>query len=167
MKRHDRLDLPAMIAARLSNQHGAWTANACLPGGDVSGPQPSNRSVLEFDHFITGLQQQYAWLPPALVARYARAYGTRIHLLLAGSHKIADMGQQIASGLFAAEVGYWTQHEWARNAADMLWRRSKLGLHLPAGSAAVLDTWLASKSALESCSPSENVSISRPAYLRA
>lgn len=136
-----------LIAARLSNRHGAWTAAACLPGGDVFGPQPNNRSVLEFDHFITGLQRQYAWLPPALVARYARAYGTRIHVLLEGRHAIADMGQEIAGGLFAAEVAYWMRHEWARNATDMLWRRSKLGLHLPPGSDAVLDAWIAAANA--------------------
>jgi glycerol-3-phosphate dehydrogenase len=136
-----------LIAAKLSNRHGAWTATACLPGGDVFGSQPSDRSVLEFDHFITGLQRQYAWLPPALVARYARAYGTRIHVLLDGRHAIADMGQEIAGGLFAAEVAYWMRHEWAHNATDMLWRRSKLGLHLPPGSDAVLDAWIATANA--------------------
>lgn len=132
-----------LIAARLSNRHGSWTAEACLPGGDLFGLQPNNRAVLEFDHFVAGLQHQYAWLPPALVARYARAYGTRIHLLLAGRHDIADMGQQIADGLFAAEAAYWIRYEWAHSAADMLWRRSKLGLHLPAGSAAALEAWIA------------------------
>ncbi|MEO8407353.1 MAG: glycerol-3-phosphate dehydrogenase [Oxalobacteraceae bacterium] len=136
-----------LIAATLSNHHAGWTADACLPGGDIFGAQPSNRSVLEFDQFVTGLQRQYVWLPPALVARYARAYGTRIHALLADRHAIADMGQQIASGLFAAEVAYWMRHEWARNATDMLWRRSKLGLHLPAGSDTILDAWIAAANA--------------------
>ncbi len=119
-----------LIAPIFDNQHGAWTADACLPGGDLFGPAPNNRAVLAFNEYVDMLQDQYAWLPPALLARYARAYGTRIHLLLANRHHLADMGEQISPGLFAAEVDYLIAHEWARNADDILWRRSKLGLQL-------------------------------------
>ena len=121
---------------------GAWTANACLPGGDVFGSTPQNRSVREFGQFVQGLQREYAWLPAALVARYARAYGTRLHVLLAGRTDVAAMGEEIAAGLYAAEVEYLRRHEWAVSAADILWRRSKLGLHLPRGTAGTLDAWL-------------------------
>jgi glycerol-3-phosphate dehydrogenase len=131
------------IAPVLQNRHGAWTAHACLPGGDLYGAQPSNRSVLEFDHYLNALQQQYAWLPAPLVARYARAYGSRIHLLLSGRSTPAQMGEQIAPGLFAAEVEYLVRHEWARCADDILWRRSKLGLHLAPEAAPRLEAWLA------------------------
>lgn len=132
-----------LIAPALSNHASAWTADACLPGGDLFGARPVNRAVLEFDGFVQGLQQQYHWLPPKLVARYAYAYGTRIHLLLTGRKTVADMGQEIAPGLFAVEVEYWMQHEWATCATDMLWRRSKMGLHLPGDTAQKLDAWIA------------------------
>ncbi|MET3132052.1 glycerol-3-phosphate dehydrogenase [Oxalobacteraceae bacterium GrIS 1.11] len=132
-----------LIAPLLKNGHGAWTETACLPGGDVYGATPQNRAVLEFAQFVHGLQQQYAWLAPKTVARYARAYGTRIHALLASCVRLADMGEEIASGLYAAEVDYLRRHEWAGSAHDILWRRSKLGLHLPADTAARLDAWLA------------------------
>lgn len=118
-----------LIAPALGNHHGAWTADACLPGGDIFGTKPNNRAVLEFDDYVRGLQQQYAWLPPALVERYARAYGTRIKLLLADRSSIADMGDEVAPGLFAAEVDYLQRYEWATCDEDILWRRSKLGLH--------------------------------------
>ncbi|NHZ33744.1 glycerol-3-phosphate dehydrogenase [Massilia rubra] len=131
-----------LIAPRLGNSHGAWTVNACLPGGDVHGPLPDNRSVLEFDRFVADLQTQYAWLPAALVARYARAYGTRIHLVIDQRSSIAAMGAQIVPGLFEAEAVYWIDHEWATTATDMLWRRSKLGLHLPADAAIAVDAWI-------------------------
>lgn len=121
---------------------GAWTAKACLPGGDVFGSTPQNRSVREFGQFVQGLQREYAWLPAQLVARYARAYGTRIHALLDGRADLAAMGEEIASGLYAVEVDYLRRHEWAVSAADILWRRSKLGLHLPRETAAKLDAWL-------------------------
>ena len=131
-----------MLAPSLGNHQRAWTANACLPGGDIFGAVPSNRAVLEFDHYIDALQGQYPWLPRPLIARYARAYGSRIHVLLQNRSCVADMGTEIAAGLFAAEVDYWSAHEWAVNAEDMLWRRSKLGLHLPADTQDNLDSWL-------------------------
>lgn len=131
-----------MLAHLLPTRCGTWTANACLPGGDLYGARPNNRSVLEFDRYVKGLQEKYAWLPPALVARYARAYGTRTGMLLAGRASKSDMGDEIAPGLYEAEVDYLMQLEWASTAADILWRRSKLGLHLPQGSDATLDAWI-------------------------
>ncbi|WP_257572441.1 glycerol-3-phosphate dehydrogenase [Janthinobacterium sp. UMAB-56] len=131
-----------MLAPLLGSTRPAWTEHACLPGGDVFGSTPQNRSVREFGQFVQGLQRDYAWLPAALVARYARAYGTRIHLLLDGRTDVAAMGEEIAAGLYAAEVDYLRRHEWAVGAADILWRRSKLGLHLPRETAGRLDAWL-------------------------
>ena len=132
-----------LVARQLVNPAGAWTTNACLPGGDLFGPVPDNRSVLEFQQFTQVLQTQYCWLPTSLMARYARAYGTRTDVLLEGRSTIAAMGEEIAPGLYAAEVEYLMCQEWARSATDILWRRSKLGLHLPTTTAAVLDAWIA------------------------
>jgi glycerol-3-phosphate dehydrogenase len=138
-----------LVASALSNRRGGWTAGACLPGGDVFGAQPLNRSVLEFDQYVHGLQRKYLWLAPKLVARYARAYGTRIDTLLADRKSIADMGQEIGPGLFAAEAEYLMRHEWATSAADILWRRSKLGLHLPRGTADRLNEWIGAHRIIE------------------
>jgi glycerol-3-phosphate dehydrogenase len=44
--------------------------------------------------------------------------------------------------LYARELEYLWRHEWARTAEDVLWRRSKLGLHLAPESAATLDAWM-------------------------
>lgn len=131
-----------LIAKSLDNRHGAWTHDACLPGGDLFGARPQNRAVLEFDQWVRSVQSHYAWLPPLLVVRYTRAYGTRIHTLLRGCETITDMGEAIAPGLYEAEVEYLREYEWARSAEDILWRRSKLGLHLPADAGATLQAWL-------------------------
>ncbi|MES2830460.1 MAG: glycerol-3-phosphate dehydrogenase [Pseudomonadota bacterium] len=120
-----------------------WTAGACLPGGDLFGSEPSDRSVRQFDEFISELTKQYAFLPPALIARYARAYGTRIHVLLAQCQALPDMGVELGPGLYAVEVLYLMRHEWACTAADILWRRSKLGLHSPSATEGMLDEWMA------------------------
>lgn len=130
------------IAKALGNRHGGWTHNACLPGGDLFGAEPQNRSVKEFDTWVNGVCARYSWLPPLLAMRYARAYGTRIHTLLAQKEGIDGMGDEIAPGLYAAEVEYLRRYEWARTAQDILWRRSKLGLHLPQDAGDTLQAWL-------------------------
>jgi glycerol-3-phosphate dehydrogenase len=103
---------------------------------------PSNRSVREFPQFIQQCQHQYGWLPPTLVERFAHAYGTRIHALLGQRQSLADMGEMLAPGLYAAEVDYLVQHEWARTVEDILWRRSRLGLHLLGENTNRLAAWL-------------------------
>lgn len=130
------------IAPALGRRTAAWTAQACLPGGDLMGAQPASRAVLEFDLWVKRQQARYPWLPPALLLRYARAYGTLVEVLLAGRKSVADLGDEIAPGLYAAEAEYLCRHEWAASAEDILWRRSKLGLHLPPGAARQLDAWL-------------------------
>lgn len=131
-----------LLCRKLGRPAPAWTAEACLPGGDLFGAQPQDRSVLEFDGWSSSMQVHYAFLDPALVRRYARAYGTRIHTLLRGRSDPAAMGVQILPGLFEAEVAYLRQHEWAQTAEDILWRRSKLGLHLGDDADVVLQRWL-------------------------
>ena len=134
------------IAAALGNTHGAWTATACLPGGDLFGAVPCKRAVLEYDSWAAAMVQRYAFLSPSLVRRYARAYGTRLHRLLDGCRGLADLGPQIVPGLFAAEADYLLRHEWAQCGADILWRRTKLGLHAGAGAEALVDAWIAARS---------------------
>ena len=131
-----------LLAPLVPMRHGAWTESACLPGGDLFGAQPSNRSVLEYDKFEHEMQKRHAFLPPTLVARYARAYGTRVNMLLAGCKNVDDMGEELAPGLYEIEVDYLMRREWAVDAADILWRRSKLGLHLPKDSQDRLDAWI-------------------------
>ena len=133
------------LAPLLANAAGAWTACACLPGGDLYGAAPSNRSVLEFDAWATRFGQRHGWLAPTLAARYARAYGTRAEVLLADCQSMADLGDEIVPALFAAEVRYLMRHEWARCAEDILWRRSKQGLHAGADALARLDAWIAAQ----------------------
>ena len=130
------------ICKALGHRGAAWTANACLPGGDLFGAAPQNRSVLEFDQWRSALQVRYDWLECSLIARWARAYGTRMHTLLQGRTSMAELGEQVLPGLYAAEVEYLRKHEFASTAEDILWRRTKLGLHLPAGAPALLEAWL-------------------------
>ena len=99
-----------------------WTAAAPLPGGDM----PDR----DFDRFFAGLLARRPWLPEALARRWARAYGTRIEAMIGGADGLGGLGRHYGDDLYQCEIDYLTAREWARTSTDILWRRSKLGLHL-------------------------------------
>jgi glycerol-3-phosphate dehydrogenase len=70
--------------------------------------------------------------------RLVRAYGTRIDRVLADASADAAIG----GILYASEVRYLMRHEWAAQPDDVLWRRSKLGLHLGAAEVAALGDFM-------------------------
>ncbi|MBT3068653.1 glycerol-3-phosphate dehydrogenase [Rhodoferax sp. U11-2br] len=115
------------LCAALGAGNAAWTAHASLPGADLcKGLELPAGSVKDMPHALEMLVRQHPELPPALLQRWLRSYGSRLQTFL----KVGALGQQVAPGLFEAELHYLHQHEWARCADDVLWRRSKLGLHL-------------------------------------
>ena len=118
---------------------GAWTHDAFLPGGDLAAwigkPQ---RPDTDFERFAEAVRQRWPRLPAGMLKRLARAYGARIeHVLGAGD----ALGAEVAPGLFEAELAYLHDTEWARAADDVLWRRSKLGLHYSAEERAAVAAW--------------------------
>ncbi|MBT0669825.1 glycerol-3-phosphate dehydrogenase [Novosphingobium profundi] len=113
----------------------AWTGGAVLPGGDLPGG--------DFAAYCADLQTRYPQFPTPHLARLARAYGTRAGTILGGATRIEDLGEDFGAGLTAREVDYLVEHEWARTPEDILYRRSKLGLHVPQGAAQALARYLA------------------------
>jgi glycerol-3-phosphate dehydrogenase len=99
-----------------------WTATAPLPGGDMEDG--------DFDRFLRTLRGNYPWLDAVTVARLARAYGTRVEMILGKARSAHDLGADFGAGLFQAEIDYLIGQEFALTAEDILWRRSKRGLHL-------------------------------------
>jgi len=114
------------LVQRLGERRPAWTAPALLPGGDLSAwIGPARRPDLDIQRFIAELARRHPVLPAALIGRWARCYGALVAQLLDGG----DLGAEVAPGLYEAELSYLHRHEWARSADDVLWRRTKLGLH--------------------------------------
>ncbi|MET0533766.1 MAG: glycerol-3-phosphate dehydrogenase [Steroidobacter sp.] len=99
-----------------------WTDKSPLPGGDL--PRA------DFPAFLAGVQKRWGFLPPAMAHRLARAYGTRIEKILGKARAMLDLGEHYGAGLTRAEIDYLIASEWARSADDVLWRRTKMGLHL-------------------------------------
>jgi glycerol-3-phosphate dehydrogenase len=127
----DKLDphLPAM--------RGAWTAEAPLPGGDIAGG--------DFHAFLESVRARWPFLPEPLLHRLGRAYGTRVTAVLGKAARLDDLGRDLGGGLYTNEIDYLADVEWAQSAQDILWRRSKLGLHVGTDTVAALEDYLAAR----------------------
>jgi glycerol-3-phosphate dehydrogenase len=99
-----------------------WTHRAPLPGGDLP--------ARNFRRFVIDVRRRWRFLPITVARRLARAYGTRVEAIIGGARSFADLGEHYGAGLTAAEVDYLMRNEWAMTDEDILWRRSKLGLHM-------------------------------------
>ena len=127
-----------LLGAPLGAPKGAWTRGAFLPGGDFSAligaPQ---RPDTDFMRLVAALAKRHPGIDTQLLHRLARAYGTRADTLLAGS----GLGPQVAPGLHEAELAHLRANEWAHSADDVLWRRTKLGLHYSAAERDAVQSW--------------------------
>ena len=115
-----------------------WTATAMLPGGDIG----SRYGDVDFEGFVARFAAQHPWMPSDLAWRYARNYGARAAMIVGDAKDISGLGQDLGDGIYEAELSYLVEQEWLVEAEDLLWRRSKLGLHVSAETAAQIKTWL-------------------------
>ena len=104
-----------------------------LPGAE----QLDSQSAL-----VEALCERFGWLPTSLARRWASSYGSRSWVMLKGGSNLSDLGEHLGGGLYAREVDYLCQEEWAMQADDILWRRSKLGLFTTPAQQAKLDSYL-------------------------
>jgi len=111
------------LAQRLPlKDNGGWTGKAALPGGDFP--------MDEADALATRIAERYPFLHPTTAVRMARTYGTLTFAMLGDAGSKQDCGRDFGAGLSEREVRYLVNHEWARTAEDILWRRTKLGLRM-------------------------------------
>ena len=111
----------------------SWTASAPLPGGDLPDA--------DFEAFLESLSAQFNWLEPGVLRRMARAYGNRIFEVLKDAQGPADMGKIFGGGLSEREAWFLIRNEWAYSAQDILWRRTKCGLHMSEKEQALFQVW--------------------------
>jgi len=111
------------------------TASTALPGGDLD---PA---------FLEWLNGIAAWMERPLLERLSRAYGTRLRALIGEASSMNDLGRDYGAGLHEAEVRYLVEREFARTADDILWRRTKLGLHIDEKGREALDERLSATGA--------------------
>jgi glycerol-3-phosphate dehydrogenase len=113
--------------ARLAHVLGSkppWTKGSHLPGGDFA--------VDGLARLVARARRSWPFLGEAHARRLVEAYGTRASRILASARRVEELGPRLGADLTGAEVLYLMDQEWARNADDVLWRRSKLGLRVSA-----------------------------------
>ena len=122
----------------------AWTAAAPLPGGDLprGGIAAVTRDLLTANPAMR----------PSHATRLARAYGSECKRFLiapataaaAASEKslLPGWGECFGGDLFAREVDYLIESEWAQTAEDILWRRGYFGLVFSPAQTARLESHL-------------------------
>ncbi len=110
------------IEGVLGKRGPKWTAKTPFPGGDFP--------VDSFETMLREANDRYGFVDPAVIERLMRLYGTDIHRLFAEKYTLADLGRHYGAGLYDAEIDYLVAREWARSAEDILFRRTKLGLHM-------------------------------------
>ena len=120
---------------------GAWTAGKPLPDGEFA-DAPTFEAA--FERFVAGAAQTKPGLAPDLVRVLARRHGTALDELLEGIRTVADLGRHFGGHLYEHEVRYLMREEWAVEPDDVLWRRSKEGLHMTADQRASFVQWMQS-----------------------
>ena len=127
------------LAPHLPEAGPAWTAGAPLPGGDFA--------VDGVGDLIAGLRRDYPFLDAARAQRLVRAYGTDAAAMLGEARRAADLGRDFGATLTEAEVRWQMDREFARRAADVVWRRTRLGLRLSSEQITALDEWMRARCA--------------------
>lgn len=110
-----------------------WTATKPLPGGDIPDA--------DFEGYLAAMQDKFSWIPDAHLYRYVQNYGTLTNEMLGNAADIKGLGKHFGDDVYECELRYLVDAEWARTAEDVLWRRSKLGLHLAEDTCKAIAQW--------------------------
>lgn len=126
------------LAPWFPQMQAPWTASAFLPGGDLAG--------ITLQEFIQQLHKDYPVLPEAVATALTHRHGSTARAVLGDAKCTDDLGACFGGTLYAREVDYLVQHEWAHSAEDVLWRRTKTGLHADASQKQALADYLTKRS---------------------
>jgi len=122
----------AKLAPFFADLGGDWSAGEALPGGDVE----------HFNAFRDEMHARYPTLGRELVEGVVRRHGSRTPRVLGEASTLADLGIHFGAGLTSREIDYLVAEEWAQSAEDVLWRRTKCGLHLDEPARAAVKEYL-------------------------
>jgi glycerol-3-phosphate dehydrogenase len=97
--------------------------------------------VPHFNRFRDEMSERYGEMGRDLVDGVVRRHGSRTPTVLGDARSLKDLGRYFGAGLTEREVSYMRDHEWALSADDVLWRRSKCGLHMSAAERHAFQAW--------------------------
>ena len=141
----------------LGETRPAWTDGAFMAGGDLSAwigvNSRTSRPDDDFERFVDAVRTKFPWLEFNLARRLARAYGARVADVIGDAQSMDDMGEAVAPGLHERELHYLRDEEWACSGDDVLWRRSKLGLHFTQAERDQVSSWMRAHARLKEEAP--------------
>lgn len=123
-----------MLVEHFPDAGQAWTHDAPMPGGDF--PIDGTETIVD------RLLKSYPFLDGKWATRLMRAYGTDAEVMLGNAKSVGDLGIDFGATLFEREVTWLIEHEFAKRADDVVWRRSKLGLRMTPTEIEALDQWM-------------------------
>jgi glycerol-3-phosphate dehydrogenase len=118
----------------------AWTANAHLPGGDLSGVGFAQYAAIHF-------RRDSPWLPDLLRRSLARRHGANACRVLDDAKALSDLRMYFGAGLYAREVDYMIENELALSGEAILYRCTKAGLHLAPAQQEALANYMVQRAA--------------------
>ncbi|WP_284778171.1 glycerol-3-phosphate dehydrogenase [Agrobacterium sp. lyk4-40-TYG-31] len=124
------------VAEAIGDKGKPWTAKSSLPGGDFA--------ATGYEAEVKKLNTKYSFLSERQARRLVRLYGTKANAILGDATSMEALGQHFGGDLYEREVEWLMRQEWARTSDDVLWRRTKQGLHFSKEEAATLDSYMAS-----------------------
>ncbi|MDP1963020.1 MAG: glycerol-3-phosphate dehydrogenase C-terminal domain-containing protein, partial [Reyranella sp.] len=116
-----------------------WTATRPVFDGELADAPTFEEA---FDRFVDGAAQTRPGLPKELVRILARRHGAGLDELLEKVKTVADLGRHFGGHLYEVEVRYLIRDEWAVEPEDVLWRRTKEGLHMTAAERDAFARWM-------------------------
>jgi len=111
-----------------------WTDSEPLPGSDFE--------WRERQQHLDAAIARYNFLHQDTATALFQRHGTRIDRVLEGVTSEKDMGQHFGDTLYEVEVEWFIRHEWAFEPEDILWRRTRCGVHLSAPQTEHFAHWL-------------------------
>ena len=108
------------LAPTFPDLRGPWSEDGPLPGGRIE----------DFEEFTRVLLRDYPGFDDDFIIALARRHGTDARKILGEGTSQADLGRHFGGTLYAAEVDWLIDKEWAQTAEDVLWRRTKCGLEV-------------------------------------
>ncbi|HEX4943852.1 MAG TPA: glycerol-3-phosphate dehydrogenase [Usitatibacteraceae bacterium] len=112
-----------------------WTKESFLPGGDMP----------DYNAFRDAIFDRYKGFQRDLLDGVVRRHGSRTATVLGDIHKPEELGTNFGAGLTAREIDCLIADEWAETADDILWRRTKCGLHMDAAQRAAVESYIAGR----------------------
>jgi glycerol-3-phosphate dehydrogenase len=130
--------LAERVMAKLADKfpgRAPWTHAEALPGGEMNG--------LTFRGLLLDFRRRHPRLPKLWLARVLRRHGSLAEEIIGDAKIERDLGRNFGGGLVQRELDYLVKNEWAREAEDVLWRRTKCGLHMSSAEKSEVRDYLA------------------------